>query len=153
MRFLFVTVISMRSRCLLTSYNRPKGIRQVQPNEPSSNLWPVQIMLDVGVSYYSIMATYDGFRVRGEALQYFEWMADLLELWTSNAQPNSEFSNSNENSASMQLTRAINQDRLLDHIDSLKAALEDMPGDDPNSTEYVYSRLANVQDSIRRSFL
>lgn len=119
-------------------------------------------MLDVGVPYYSIMATYEGFRVHnrgivgenGTALQYFVWMADLLDIWTSNAQSNSEFSSSgNENSASMQLTRAINQDRLLDHIDSLKLALEDLSQVDANSIEHVYSRLTNVRESIRRIFL
>ena len=107
------------------------------------------------------MATYEGFRANNRGivgdspseLQHFVWITDLLDMWTSNAQSSSEFSSGNGSSASMQLTQAIHQDRLLDHIDSLKLALQDLSQVDTNSAEHVYSRLASMQERIRRTFL
>jgi hypothetical protein len=75
-------------------------------------------------------------------------MVELLEMWLYEAQSTSDFS-SNGNSASMQLARAINQDRLLEHVNSLVVALEGIAEDNPSSTELVYSRLIEVQDTIR----
>jgi hypothetical protein len=75
-------------------------------------------------------------------------MVELLEMWLSEAQSTSDFS-PNGNSASMQLARAINQDRLLEHVNSLAVALEGIAEDNPSSTELIYSRLIEVQDTIR----
>ena len=55
--------------------------------------------------------------------------------------------------AATQLVRAINQDRLLSQIDSLKSTLEGMTEIDCNLVEQIHSQLTNVQDSMHRNFL
>jgi hypothetical protein len=141
-----------------------EGLRQAQ-TQASNNInvphnWPAQVMLDVGVPYYTILATYESFRVHNVFIdstpyfQHFVWICELLDLWVKNALSSNDFSvHGSANNAATQLVRAINQDGLLDQIEVLKSTLEGMNRDEPNTVEQIYTRLSDIQGTLKNHFL
>jgi hypothetical protein len=82
------------------------------------------------------------------------WICELLDLWVKNALSSNDFSvHGSANNAATQLVRAINQDGLLDQIEVLKSTLEGMNRDEPNTVEQIYTRLSDIQGTLKNHFL
>merc|ERR1712194_798917 len=135
-----------------------------------SQPWPVQTMLDAGVPFHVLFDSYNSFQMVGnggiggvdnQRLQWLSNMCEFLELWVAAAfsshgsspmiGTNNMYSTGLGNSASSQLTQAINTG-LLQGVSAYRSSLEALAGENVASVVHLEERFAKVQETIRRDF-
>jgi len=146
-----------------------EGLRQMynstRGEDHVSQPWPVQTVLDAGVPFYTLFDSYHSFHivenqsnggVDNQRLLWLSNMCEFLELWVAAALSSHESSpmigtNSHGNSASSQLTQAINTG-LLQSVGAYRSSLEALTGENVTSKAYLEERFAKIQETIRRDF-
>ena len=123
-----------------------EGLRRCMPQDRSTRIsWPLQILIDSGVTYDMLFDVYSGLVEASGSDADEVWvgkmsdLVDVVRLWVRDG----------SNDASSQLYRAVSSGGLLAQIDSMRNALESRVGIDGDEVNRILTLLSGLSSSIQ----
>jgi len=141
-----------------------EGLRQayseIHKENKLSQPWPIETMLNVGVSFDALYQSYDSLylEVDGaiDATIRLHWLAsihELLKMWVNEAFSNYDSAATSQGSnASSQLALAVKNGGLLERIKAYNATLEGLVEGNTADIDEVKSGFSEVEEAIRKGF-
>jgi len=141
-----------------------EGLRQAYSETHKENKlsqpWPIETMLNVGVSFDALYQSYDSLYLEADGdidatirLHWLSSIQELLKMWVKEAFSNYDSAVSSQGgSASSQLAQAVKNGGLLDRIKAYNSSIDGLFEGNSADIDEVKSGFNEVEEAIRKGF-